>query len=91
MKRLTDKRLGDRSRDRVRKEEHGHDERAHVLRSLGERILEPSDGGENLAERDQNVSMDLYEFYRRQSGATAYDPVWIQTSRDETSGFPCAS
>jgi hypothetical protein len=65
MKRLTDESLGDRSRDRVREEEQGHDERAHVLRSLGECILEPSDGGENLAERDQNVSVGrpIYKCY----------------------------
>ena len=40
-------------------EEHGHHERSHVLRCLGERVLETGDGGEDLGDGDQDVGAGL--------------------------------
>ena len=90
---LTHKRLAERSRERGREEEQGHDERAHVLGRLGERVLEPRDGSKDLAERDQDVSRTnpIRQSTSSTGGRSAYEPLWIQTFRGETSGLPCAS
>ena len=54
-----DKRLADRARERRHEQEHAHDERAHVLRRLGERVLEAGDRREDLGEGDQHVRARL--------------------------------
>lgn len=45
--------LADGIGDGAHKEENGRDERTHVPWRLGEGVLEPGDGGENLGEGDE--------------------------------------
>ena len=58
-KALTDERLADRRRDRAHEQEHAHDERAHVLRRLGERVLEAGDARKDLRDGDEDVAAGL--------------------------------
>jgi len=48
-------RLGDGVTESGGEVEDGHDEGAHVLRRLCERVLEPGDGREDLGEGDEDV------------------------------------
>lgn len=55
-RRLTNESLAKRRRERGCEQEQGHHQRAHVLWRLGKRILEPRDGRENFAKRNQHIS-----------------------------------
>lgn len=54
-----DKRLAEGGRDGGSEEVERHDERTHVLRCLGERVLETGDGCEDLGEGDEDVTASL--------------------------------
>lgn len=40
-------------------EEDGHDQGSHILRRLGESVLESRNAGENFAERNQDIAWRL--------------------------------
>lgn len=51
--------LGDGRSESVGEEVHGLDERLHAGRGLGVRVLESSNGGEDLRETNENVGTGL--------------------------------
>lgn len=51
--------LSESGRDGGHEEEDGHDQRTHILGGLGEGILKTGDGGEDLADGDQDVGSGL--------------------------------
>ena len=53
---LTDERFAEGGGQGGHEKEDGHNEGAHILGGLGERIFKTSDGGENLADGDQDVT-----------------------------------
>ena len=55
----TNKRETKGTRDRIHEQEHGHDQRPHVLRRLCERVLQPSDRREDFGECDEDVAASL--------------------------------
>ena len=58
--RQRDEGLADSVGNGAHEEEDGRDDRAHVLGCLGEGVLEPGDGGEDLREGDQEVGNGLH-------------------------------
>lgn len=83
---LTDKGLADGRGQRGHEEEDGHDERAHVLGSLCERVLKSSDGCENLADGDEDVRSRLNPHVERRNTTAVAGGVfttWIGLVKSE--------